>query len=509
LITDTVPTAANDTNSVTEGTTASAAANITGNVYTNDSAGADTPVTVTKIGTSSANTAVAASSTSTSNGTSVTGSYGTLVLGANGSYSYDLDDTNSSVDALNSGQTLTETFTYEITDSDGDTDTATLTITINGATESAGTITVTGYGPVNEGSDYAVHKVVTTAGQSLDLELSNGTTSLSGETIEFSYNGTTWYTYTAGNKPTVPSSGIVYVRNTLASESDAPYEGAETFFLVAKWTNTPSITGSDTTTIVDDGAGTKYPGRFPSGTPQTNTANLDDDRPRVRVAPAPQILAADPAPQPVARGADRVVEASDPRPVQRQIEEVVEAPQGELLLNRNIPEQNFEAGDGFTQISFQIPTDTFGHTEPGVQIELSAILADGSALPTWLVFDPAKGEFRGIPPRDFSGLLTIRVIARDYLGAEVETMVNVEVISGQQGQLTVDEEATNQEEQAGAEDVDNAAEKANAEEGNPDAEVQAAAESKPGLMNQLQSQSQFAWKAQRDELVKKAKKLRS
>ena len=74
-------------------------------------------------------------------GVGVTGTYGTLTLGADGQYSYVVDDTNAVVNALHDGQMLTDTYTYTITDADGDTSTTTLTITIHGHTDGGPTVT--------------------------------------------------------------------------------------------------------------------------------------------------------------------------------------------------------------------------------------------------------------------------------------------------------------------------------------------------------------------------------
>ena len=59
--------------------------------------------------------------------------YGTLTLNADGSYTYVVNDSNATVQALRPGQTLTETFTYTMADAAGAPSTATLTITIQGA----------------------------------------------------------------------------------------------------------------------------------------------------------------------------------------------------------------------------------------------------------------------------------------------------------------------------------------------------------------------------------------
>ncbi|MGE0809319.1 MAG: beta strand repeat-containing protein [Immundisolibacter sp.] len=76
-------------------------------------------------------------------GSTVAGSYGTLTVGAGGAYSYVLDNSLAAVQALDAGQSLTETFGYTLTDGDGDPSSATLTVTINGANDG---VTITGIG---------------------------------------------------------------------------------------------------------------------------------------------------------------------------------------------------------------------------------------------------------------------------------------------------------------------------------------------------------------------------
>lgn len=65
-------------------------------------------------------------------GVSVAGLYGTLTINADGSYSYELDDSNAVVNALTAADRLTDSFTYTASDGSGGSDTATLTITVNG-----------------------------------------------------------------------------------------------------------------------------------------------------------------------------------------------------------------------------------------------------------------------------------------------------------------------------------------------------------------------------------------
>jgi VCBS repeat-containing protein/CshA-type fibril repeat protein len=123
-IVDDVPTANADINSVTE----EGIPTITGNVVSTgagiDRIGADTTKTPV--------TGISFAGSVKTLGIPFNSTYGSLRLNANGSYTYTLDNTNATVNGLNTGQILTETFSYTITDADGDTSTTTLTITING-----------------------------------------------------------------------------------------------------------------------------------------------------------------------------------------------------------------------------------------------------------------------------------------------------------------------------------------------------------------------------------------
>jgi VCBS repeat-containing protein len=100
--------------------------NATGKVLTNDSD--------PNLGGTLSVSAVAFGNNSGNLGQPLVGAYGTITLNANGSYSYVVDNTNATVQKLNVGQTLTETFSYTAKDSVSNlTASSTLTITINGA----------------------------------------------------------------------------------------------------------------------------------------------------------------------------------------------------------------------------------------------------------------------------------------------------------------------------------------------------------------------------------------
>ncbi|WP_275288442.1 retention module-containing protein, partial [Halomonas elongata] len=131
-IEDTEPAASDDSAAIGEDATSP----VTGNVLDNDTESADTPSEVVFTDTSA--------------------SYGSFVDNGDGSWSYQVDTTNGAVQALDDGDTLTETFTYTLTDADGDTSTATLTVTINGATDGPPTVDIDDNAPNAEGADHSV-----------------------------------------------------------------------------------------------------------------------------------------------------------------------------------------------------------------------------------------------------------------------------------------------------------------------------------------------------------------
>ena len=116
-VTDDVPTANADTNSVGEGSS------VNGDVLTNDVLGADGGApggTVTGVATGSN----VASPVSGNVGSDLAGAFGTLHLNSDGTYTYDADPDSVTANSV-------DHFVYTITDGDGDTSTVTLDITVN------------------------------------------------------------------------------------------------------------------------------------------------------------------------------------------------------------------------------------------------------------------------------------------------------------------------------------------------------------------------------------------
>ncbi len=104
---------------------------------------------------------------------------------------------------------------------------------------------------------------------------------------------------------------------------------------------------------------------------------------------------------------------------------------GEVLAAR-LPIDNVVLASG-ARIALQLNAETFMHSIPGQNVQLSAGLADGRPLPSWLRFNPRDGRFEGVPPPGFSGKLIVRVIARDGLGHEASQQFEIVIGNRQAG----------------------------------------------------------------------------
>lgn len=79
-------------------------------------------------------TVAAGGSFAAAGGAGIKGTFGTLVIAANGAYTYTLDNADPDTQAIRPGQTASDVFTYRITDAKGLTATALVTIAIGGDT---------------------------------------------------------------------------------------------------------------------------------------------------------------------------------------------------------------------------------------------------------------------------------------------------------------------------------------------------------------------------------------
>jgi hypothetical protein len=103
--------------------------------------------------------------------------------------------------------------------------------------------------------------------------------------------------------------------------------------------------------------------------------------------------------------------------------QIVVAADGEasLKLFRGIPDQDLRSAS----VAMQVPLDAFVHTQQDAIVQLSARLADGGPLPSWLVFDPSTGKFSGVVPPGGPRQLAVLVEARDRDGRHAEAIFRI------------------------------------------------------------------------------------
>jgi hypothetical protein len=89
-----------------------------------------------------------------------------------------------------------------------------------------------------------------------------------------------------------------------------------------------------------------------------------------------------------------------------------------------VADQAATEGAAFT---FTVPSNTFADLDSADTLSYTATRADGSALPSWLQFNPDTRNFAGIPGDWDSGELNLRLTATDLAGASVNSAFKVTV----------------------------------------------------------------------------------
>ncbi len=76
-----------------------------------------------------------------------------------------------------------------------------------------------------------------------------------------------------------------------------------------------------------------------------------------------------------------------------------------------------QAAQELEAFSYQVPQGVFTDPDTGDALSYSAALADGTSLPSWLIFDPTSRTFAGTPASDAFGTISVRVSVADAAGA--------------------------------------------------------------------------------------------
>ncbi|WP_154855759.1 putative Ig domain-containing protein [Cyclobacterium xiamenense] len=93
------------------------------------------------------------------------------------------------------------------------------------------------------------------------------------------------------------------------------------------------------------------------------------------------------------------------------------------VLANAISDQEGITGEPFT---FTFPDDTFSDAD-GDDLSYTAMLDDGSTLPSWLTFTGTSRTFGGTPGGGDAGTLTVKVIADDGKGATAEDSFTISI----------------------------------------------------------------------------------
>ena len=202
----------------------------------------------------------------------IVGTYGTLQLFADGSYTYTLDKTDPQFIALNGGGSGTETFTYQLNDSDGDTSTANLVLQVHnnddpvvltGLEVNGGEVTVyeknLPLGSANDGTALTQSGTFTVTALDGLKNLTVGGISVvtNGVAATFPQSEPTGF----GNTLTITgynaSTGVISYSYTLNGTDSHPTGAdansiSESFAVVATDSNNSGANGSLDVTVVDD-----------------------------------------------------------------------------------------------------------------------------------------------------------------------------------------------------------------------------------------------------------------
>jgi len=361
------------------------------------------------------------------------GNFGSLVLNADGSYSYTLDNSSLAVQSLAEGQTVVETFAYEA--SDGITSTpSTLTVTITGtndapvttvdtaAVQEDVTLSTTGNVLVNDsdvdqGTVLAVENAGVFAGQygQLTLAADGGYTyvldnaSLAVQSLAEGQVVTESFAYAAFDGITsAPSTLTVSITGT----NDAPVTTVDTAAVQEDLgiTATGNVLANDTDvdqgtvlTVANAGVFAGQYGQLSLLADGSYTYALDNTSYGVQSLAAGQVVT-----DTFAYDATDGLVAT-PSSLTVTITGTNDAP----VVAAAIVDQSTNEDALY---SFTVPADTFSDIDQGDVLTYQATLSDGTALPSWLSFDAATRTFSGIPSNSDVGVLNVSVTATDRLG---------------------------------------------------------------------------------------------
>ncbi len=224
-----------------------AGTNPTGNVLTNDT---DVDASDTKTVAGVAMGVVGSASTNV--GSAVTGTYGSINIAADGSYTYTVDNNNATVQALRtSANTLTDVFTYTMRDAAGLTSTTQITMTIQGAND-APIQSAIEVSPLNytEGAGSVAITSTLTLTDFDDANLTSAVIQITGNYV----SGQDLLAFTDQNGIASSWDGLTGTLTLTGSASKAQYEAALRSVTYSNNSELPSSNARTISFTVSDGA---------------------------------------------------------------------------------------------------------------------------------------------------------------------------------------------------------------------------------------------------------------
>ena len=358
---------------------------------------------------------VASSGSATANG------YGTYAMASNGVWTYTLDDTNSVVQALNVGQSVTDTFT--VTSADGTSQV--VTITIDGRNDAA-VIAGTSTGSVDNTSSDPVIGTLTSA----DID-NPASTFIPVTTANASANG--YGTFT------IDSSGSwifnLNPNNSVVNQLAAGQQLTETFVVSAvdgtQKTVTITITAESAvaynkhteapSSLVTIPTAPVVPMEVISAPPQANNeleSNGEINYILGKYAVRTQFL------KPTIQNAllTKSVSVSDLN--NQATKTIINNINFNFSSNLHVAELPPDAIAKLNgRVDYTIPSGTFNGGAGA--IKLIALQIDGSALPKWIKFDGATGKIIADVPADLHTPIRIKIEAVDDNGDKADTVVTI------------------------------------------------------------------------------------
>ena len=244
------PVATNNTGTALEAGVA-AGNDAIGNVLTDgvpdSDAGNGTNLTVSAIRTGTE----AGGGTAGAVGSSLAGAYGTLTLLSNGEYRYTVDNNNATVNALNTGGSVTDTFTYTVSNGAGGTDTAQLTVTVNGTNDAAVLSSDTSdLAETNDAADISTSGTLTISDAD-SAETFVAQTDTAGTFGSFSIGTDGTWAYTADSAHNEFAAGITYIDSFNVTSADGTHTSVTINILGTN--DAPVIASGDQSGIVFEG----------------------------------------------------------------------------------------------------------------------------------------------------------------------------------------------------------------------------------------------------------------